>query len=227
MDFFKRPVFLGIFLVALVISITWSYLDKRRQEKAGEARQKSAQSVGQPEITTLANVDPTDFDAAIKEEYALANTKALQANSTNKLAALDIKISADLKPGNSTTSYIYASNDDKNNWAITFSQSSGNYLRALIPKEDYLGMLQVLNTGLWKFNYVTAFQIAEKTGGADWRAGNNLTGLTLTLSHLPPKNWLMWTVQYQSKDQTLVKNIDANSGRVIEDYASSTAGNQE
>lgn len=217
-EIFKKPVFIIIFAVALVGALIWSYVDNRRNQKAAE----TAATTEQPQIVNLTNVDPTDFDSAVKDEYALANTKAAEANTQNKLAAIDIELAKDLLPNSGNTRYVFSADNDKNNnWVITISQSSRNYIRALIPKADYMGEVQQMNTSLWKFNYVTALQIAEKNGGLDWREKNELQGVKISLQHLAPKNWLTWTVVYEGKDSiNLTKKIDANSGQIIEETAS-------
>jgi type II secretory pathway pseudopilin PulG len=216
-EFLKRPIVIGIFLAAVLISIIWSYVDKKRQDNQ-TAKQQADQQIKTSEIVNLTNVDATDFDAVVKNELDLANTKAKEANLKYQLAALEIEMPGTLLPNTGNDRYVYtADNDKSNNWTITISQSTSNYLRAIIPKDDYLGSLQPINQGLWKFNYVTALQIAEKNGGKDWREKNSPTSLKLTLRHKPPKNWLTWTVEYSTDKETFSKDIDANSGQIIEE----------
>jgi hypothetical protein len=44
-----------------------------------------------------------------------------------------------------------------------------------------------------------------------------LTGVKLTLKHAGKKNWLLWIVEYQGASENLTIQLDANSGRVIEE----------
>lgn len=217
-EFLKRPIIIGIFLVAVLISIIWSYVDKRQQDKLIAEQQKASQEAEKPKIVNLTNVDATDFDGVVKSELELANSKATAANPKYQLAALEIEMPGALLPNTGNDRYVYTADNDKlNNWTITISQSTSNYLRAAIPKDDYLGALKPINAGLWKYNYVTALQIAEKNGGKDWREKNTLTGLKLTLRHKPPKEWLTWTVVYSADKVEFSKDIDANSGQIIEE----------
>lgn len=224
MDFFKKPVVIIIVAVAIIAALVWSYVDKRiQQNKAADAAKKAEESV--QTITNLSNIDPKDYDTLVKNEYAAATAKALDANPKNVFSALVVELPGTLEVNSGNDRFIYASPTDKaNNWTITFSELTGNFIRAIIPKEDYLGNLTVVNTNLWKFHYVTALQIAEKNGGKDWREKNTPTGVTLTLKHGEPNDWLTWTVEYQSKTDKLVKKIDANSGKLIENI--STSGSQ-
>ena len=98
---------------------------------------------------------------------------------------------------------------------MTFTQLSNNFTRMIIPKDDYLGNVAEINTKLWKFNFVTALQIAEKNGGLKWRESNDLQSIRLTLRHTEPKNWLLWVVEYKGENGNLILRIDANSGRVV------------
>lgn len=220
-ELFKKPAFIIIFAIALTGSLIWSYVDKRQQAKQEAANQVATTTT---QIVNLTNVDATDFDSVVKDELTLANGKAIEINAGEKLAAVEIELPGDLLPSTGSSRYIYTSDSDKsNNWMITIAQASKNYIRALIPKDDYLGDLQALNTNLWKFNYVTALQIAEKNGGLEWRENNQLSSVKLTLRHTPPKNWLVWTVEYSGKDTKFTKVIDANSGQIIDENSSTSS----
>ena len=98
---------------------------------------------------------------------------------------------------------------------ITISEPSSSFIRALVPKSDYLGNLQQMDTKYWKYNYVTALQLAEKNGGQDWRSKNTLASVKLTLRHTGANNWLLWIVEYSSDSDKLTVTLDANSGKVV------------
>lgn len=213
MDIFKRPVIIIILVVAVLTAVIWSYISNSIQAK--KAAEQAQQNTTQTVITDLSTVDAADFDEVVKKEFATARAKALEADAKNKLAAIQIEMpSLALNSGNDR--YIFTSeNDTVNNWSITFSQLTQNFIRARIPKEDYLGVLPAIDTVLWKFNYVTALQIAEKSGGKDWRETNGLNSVKLTLRHAGANNWLLWSVEYTAANQTFSKIIDANSGKVV------------
>ncbi|MEK7096612.1 MAG: hypothetical protein AAB881_01535 [Patescibacteria group bacterium] len=216
-EFLKRPIVIGIFLVAILASIIWSYVDKRQQDKAKQA-QDAAQQTEATQIVNLTNIDATDYDSKIKDELTLAAGKAGLVNSKYQLVAMEVTLPGSLLPNSGNDRFVYATDSDKaNNWTITISEISSNYIRALIPKDDYLGTLIPINITLWKFNYVTALQIAEKNGGKDWREANSPSSVTLLLRHKAPKNWLTWTVEYKNDTAAFSKDIDANSGQIIEE----------
>lgn len=214
MDVFKRPVIIVIILVAIIMATFWSYWQNRKQKSQQSQTQTQTET---PKIVNLTNVDSADFDSVIKDEYALANSKAQEVSTGYKLAAVEVELPGLLQPNSGNSRYIFSQESDtKNNWIITISQNTGNYIRAAIPKEDYLGNVAVMNTKLWKFNYVTALQIAEKNGGLEWREKNTIKNARLILRHTQPNNWLTWTVEYASEGSSFSKVIDANSGQIIE-----------
>ena len=210
LDIFKRPVVVIIIVVAIVIALVWSYVSNSIKDKA---------SVSQDPVTTqlldLTTIDPTEYDDAIKREFAAAKSKAEASDINNKLSAIEITLpSLELNSGD--TRYVFSSaTNTQINWTITYNQKTGNMLRASIPKEDYLGNILAMDTSLWKFNYVTAIQIAEKNDGLKWREQNGLSNVDITLKHGGKDNWLLWTVRYTSGGATFTKMIDSNSGKVV------------
>jgi len=213
-ELFKKPVVIIIIVVAIVGALVWSYVSNLlQQRKANQAAQQAAEQT----ITDLTNVDPVNYDEPVKKEYALAAVKAKEVNPNYQLAAVEVDLPASLALNSGDDRYIFVADKDKaNNWVITLSLETGNFLRSLIPKEDYMGNPQVMDTKLWKFNYVTALQIFEKDGGKAWRESNTLEDVTMVLKHTDPNNYLTWSVTYKGKDSSLFKKIDANSGKVLE-----------
>lgn len=212
-ELFKKPIFIIIVVVAIVGALIWSYVSNRIQTNKQKQAEQSATTTT---ISDLTNIDPALYDDAIKNEYATADSKAKAVNPGYALAAISVEIPSSLGLKSANSRYIYVSSKDiVNNWTITFAADTENSIRALIPKEDYLGNLTVMDTKLWKFNYVTALQIAEKDGGKTWRETNELSSITLTLKHSDPNNWLSWTVNYTGPTSTFSRKIDANSGKII------------
>lgn len=213
-EIFKKPVFIIIVVVAIIGALVWSYVAKTIQNRNQKNTEETATEV---EITDLTNVDSAEYDEPIKNEYATAAAKAKEANPNLLLAAISVEIPATLGLKSANTRYVFVSDKDViNNWTITFASNTGNFIRAIIPKDDYLDNPSVMDTKLWKFNYVTALQIAEKDGGKTWRESNELRGITITLKHGDPNNWLTWIVNYQGLNSSLTRKIDANSGKVVE-----------
>lgn len=212
LDIFKRPIFIVIVLVAIVVAMIWSLFTKTAEQK--KIRENEAKStVSAIDLTTI---DADDFDEVVVKELSSANEKALAANPSYRLAAVEINLPS-LLVNSGETRYIFSDEASADNWTITFDQKTGSFLRARIPKDDYLGGLPTMNTNLWKFNFVTAIQIFEKSGGLEWRNSNGFSNAKLTLKHGGKSNWLLWYVEYKSGDATFSKVIDANSGKLIEE----------
>ena len=214
-DLFKRPIVIGIVVVAILAAVIWSYFDNRAEQKRlDELAAKQADSVV---ISNLTNTDPVDFDEFVREEYTLARSKAEEINQNYKLSAIVIELPSTLAVNSGSDRYVFSSAKDKsNNWVITLDQLTQNYLRATIPKSDYLGEVVEIDTELWKFNFVTALQLAEKNGGKEWRENNTLLSATLTLKHGEPSNFLAWTIEYDAGSSTFTRKFDANSGKLLE-----------
>ncbi len=216
MVFLKRIIFPLILLLIVACVFMIGALMHYGKSKANSTDQADTKTSGA--IANLTNLDPTSYDSIVKNEFSLANEEAVAADNDNKLSAIDIQIGPDLSPSSVVSRYAFSSDKDtNNNWTMTFTEINTNFSRALIPKADYLGNISEINTGLWKFNFVTALQIAEKNGGLKWRESNKLDGVRLTLRYSDPNNWLLWSVQYKGDNSSLLVKIDANSGRVVTD----------
>jgi len=215
-DLFKKPITIIIVVVAILIAVGWSLIEKQvAKNKAEEAAKAVSQAT--VTVTNLSNIDPAEFDESVKNEYATANSKAMEADPKNVFSALVVELPGNLAVASGNDRYIFSSATNvSNNWTITLSQKTGSFIRAVIPKDDYLGVLKPMDTKLWKFNYVTALQIAEKNGGKEWREKNNAQSVTLTLMHQDTNNWLVWTVEYAAESNKFIVKIDSNSGKVLE-----------
>lgn len=213
---FRQPAIYIIIFVSLAIALGWSYFSKKKDVKV-ENKTKTTVQTTQEKISNLTNIDPADFDSITKETYAIASSKSLEANSGNQIAAIEVKVDGSLSPDTILTRYVFNStNDSSNNWVISFSGKSNKYIRMLTPVKDFMGTLSPMNTKAWKYNFVTALQLAEKNGGLTWRENKKLQGVKLTLKHTGTKKWLLWVVEYEGEKDNFTVQLDANSGRVVE-----------
>lgn len=217
---FRRPAIYIIILVVLVLGGGWFYITNKNKKTATENAantQTATQGSTADKIANLSNINPTEFDSITKKTYASANQLALEADSAYKIAGVEINVDKDLSPDTFVTRYIFNNPADAStNFVVTFGTTGSQYIRAIIPIKDYMGALAQMNTKAWKYNFVTALQLAEKNGGLTWRENNKITDVKLTLKHTGAKNWLLWVVTYQGENnQKLVVNLDANSGAVI------------
>lgn len=180
-------------------------------------KQKKAATSSNKSTATLVTAAPGDFDAMIKSQYATSKEKAVLANPKFQLSAIEIQLPPTLEKSAGTSRYIFSSPDDTaNNWSIAISNENNEYMRALIPKDDYFGEVIPINTTLWKFNHVTAMQLAEKNGGESFRKNNNLSSVRITLRHMLSAEILYWVVEYKGGSSIFRIQIDASTGNIIE-----------
>ncbi len=210
MDFLRRPVFYVIFIIAIVIVGGLTYYSNKKSSSQSTTQTQT------PTVSNLSNLDPADFDTEVKNELTLANSKAIEVRPDFKLSMIEVNIDKDLSVNSINTRYIYSSpSDTTNNWVITISASNQSYIRALIPKDDYVGNISSFDIASLKYNYVTALQLAEKAGGLTWREKNTLTGVKLTLKNFGTASQLAWSVEYDANEGTKTINLDATNGKEI------------
>lgn len=214
---FRQPAIYIIIAVSLAVALGWNYYSKNKKTKT-TTNTTTTQLSTETKISNLTNIDPADFDAITKETYAIATSKSLEANTGNLIAAIEVRVDGNLSPDTIVTRYVFTSPKDiDNNWVITFSGKSNKYIRMLTPVEDFMGKITPMNTKAWKYNFVTALQLAEKNGGLAWREKQKLQGVKLTLKHTGAKKWLLWIVEYDGGTDKFKVQLDANSGRVVVD----------
>lgn len=168
----------------------------------------------------LTNVATTVASASFDANYKLAQDKAKIWKSDAELVYVSVKLPISLEVGNTTTSFTFGSKSDADNWwNISISEKTGKYIRAIIPKADYLGTAQkTVDTSFWKINYLEAFQIAEKNGGQAFRQANQDVEATVTLAKSDPKGWTWWLVEYKTPTGSITKvRINPGDKSVVDD----------
>lgn len=204
---------LSTFLVGLNLSC--------KKTTPSETPTPSASESQAPQEDNLTNLDPTSVQEQITANYNTAKQKASSWKSDAVLYSASAKITSSLDFEDVIEVYTFGTGSEPSYWwTISISVRSKNYVRAIIPKEDYLGAnLVPARTQYWKVNYVQAFQAAETNGGKEWREKqkDSKYQITATLAHGEPKGYLYWLVEYQLLDGSDKKTIqiDANSGEVI------------
>jgi len=163
----------------------------------------------------LLTIDGDTVGPNQSEKLDFANKKAQEWQSNAKLVAVQVEIPSSLKKESVSTRYIFSSPSvNYYYWTIAISADNTSYIRALIPKEDYLSAnLGVILSQYWKVNYAEALQIADQNGGSTWRENNNLGQITLVLSRGQPNNYHYWNVEYVGIDKD-GQRVDSNSFKV-------------
>lgn len=171
--------------------------------------------------TNLTNVDPLSLDDLITTNYNLAKSKAQDWQADSVLVNITIKLPRNLAYKQAAETYVFGSNSNPTNWfSFSISEQSSKYIRAVIPKEDYLGSdIKPINATYWKMNYLKAFQLAETNGGSTFRGANTNTDIVTTLANDEPKGWLWWKIEYKSTDtgKFLIIKVNPNDSTVIDE----------
>lgn len=177
----------------------------------------STKSADVPSGTTYLTVAPTALEPTIKANYDLAQAKVKDWHQNAVLYQISAKIPANLAIGQVTEVYTYGSADEAYNWwTLSVSDKTDKSVRAIIPKEDYLGTtLAAVPLQHWKMNYVEALQLAEVNGGSQFRAAHSDTQVTVNLAVGEPKGYLWWSVEYESTAASYKVLVNPSSKEVI------------
>jgi len=217
MDFFKKPVFLIILAIALIVAGIWAYISNLRSKNAVNTAPTTSETTdGGLDISNLTNLDSKTLADSINNQLALADSKAAEVDKKLQLSAIEVDLPASLAKSSGETYFVYSTpNDNVDNWVISISNSANSFVRSWTVKDDYLGNVTVINRDYLKNNYVAAIQIAEKNGGKDYRQKNTLTGMKLILKNGEPKSWLYWFVTYSSNSEAKQFQIDASTVALV------------
>jgi len=165
----------NIYTMALVLILTLTGLSCGGSKTTTPTATPSATPTAT--ATDLSNVNVTTVDASFATNYSTAQTKALEWKGDASIVSLSVKLPTDLSLNNANETFVYGSASDPDYWfTMTIAESSSKYVRALIPKTDYLGT--AINTPIavqyWKSNYLQAFQVADAYAGKT-KTGNLLS----------------------------------------------------
>lgn len=154
-------------------------------------------------VSNYTNIDAAaiaTIDDTITTNFNQAKEKAKEWKEDAVLVNMTVKLSKNLALSQATQTFVFGSaTEGRNWWSFSLSEASGKYIRAAIPKEDYLGAdVKPINMNYWKMNYIKAFQLAEANGGKAFRLNNKNSEVIATLSHSEPKGWLWWQIEYKS-----------------------------
>lgn len=201
----QRKVILISALVLLPVFITGCSLKPASNNTAQQTGQTPVATgqAGTPNPqsgTTYLNVDPRSADAVLNENFQQAETKSKLWQKNARFTHFSAKFPVDFQLGTITETYTYGADEEAYNWwTLTISGKTGKSVRAIIPKEDFLGTsYPAIPTQFWKTNYIDALQLAEVNGGSQYRAVNAGTEVTASLAVGQPKNYLWWTVEYSA-----------------------------
>ncbi len=224
---------LTLLIVAIVLLTGLSGCLSQQQEQPAEETEPNGftdQTTDQTDQTlsgdNLLTTDPNTLTAELNQGLEIATKKAQEWQNGAQIVAVQVEVPASFKKTYVSSRYVFAStNVNEYYWTIALTSGNENYVRAIIPKEDYFSTnLKVILPEFWRLNYVEALQTSEQNGGTVWRQSHNLGGVTLILSRGQPKSWLYWQVEYlavsedgerQPTENFKVK-FNSYSGEVVE-----------
>lgn len=184
----------------------------------------TAPTTGDP--TSLTEVAPSSLNTKVTTNLNLATNAAHDWRADAVLTYASVELPASLKIDSGNEVYVFGSAADTENWwTYSISQTTNKFVRALIPREDYLGgRLDPVNIEYWNMNYAEALQLAEKNGGSDFRLANSGARVATFLSQRAPRGWLWWTVEYTAPSgEQFTLLINPNRGEVVNESGDEVA----
>lgn len=154
----------------------------------------------------------------MQTNLARAKVAATEWQKDANFVALNFVVPGDLKPESLNQTFVFSSAKDKDNWYTYSIDFTGKFIRAIIPKTDFLDSnLQPIQESFIKKNYVEILRTADENGGTLYKAKYPETKITVTLSQGEPNNWTWYTVEYQSTTDSQKIRISANDGLVYDE----------
>jgi len=214
---------LTILSLALILFLSFTGLSCNLLKKKTDTSTTPTTSTTQETAVSsppLLTAETTSIDSLFQANFQQAKNKVQQWKTDAVLSAVNIKLPRDLTTNKAIETFVFGSAMDTTNWwTFAISESSGKFVRAIVPKEDYLSeVTKPINNQYWKINYLEALQIAEANGGKAFRENNKETQITLTLAHTQPKGWLWWLVEYKTPEgESLKVRINAFDKSVVDE----------
>ncbi len=150
----------------------------------------------------------------------LAKTKILAASWQDDavFTAYNFNVPANLSPNSVVETFIFGSAKDADNWWTCSVDSKGKTLRAIIPKDDYLGSnLSPISEQYLKISYSEALKTADDKGGIVFKSQYPDNSEVLTMTQSAPNNWLWYVIEFKSTDKNQKIRISANDGNIYDD----------
>ena len=164
------------------------------------------------------NQDSKAVMTLTQTNLAKAKVAATVWKSDAYYAALNFRVPGDLNPQSLSQTFVFGSGQDTDNWFTYSIDTQSKFVRAVIPKSDFLGTnLQPIQENYVKKSYIEILRTAEDNGGTAYRAQHPEAQTTITLSQTEPKNWGWYTVEYRSATDAQKVRISANDGKIYND----------
>jgi len=219
----KRFIVIVVLVLVIVglIGVGAYFWVKRGSAKADQ----TASAAKAPELTFL-DQDNQIISQRTDRNLAAAKIKAKAWKGNAFLVAYTLEAPIDRPSVTPSETFVFGSTDEPDNWwTISFS-ANDEFIRALIPKNDYLGQaLQPIQESAWQKNYLEALNTAENVGGRQFRAENPEAQISILLTQSAPKDWLWWQIEYKAKANLKIR-VSALDGRVFDEQGQPVIGNE-
>lgn len=185
-------------------------------ESAGKTGSTQARVVSE---NSYLGIEASTVERAMAESLAKAEEKAKLWKADAAIIHYSVRFVPELTVGAITETFSYGSPAQAFDWwTITIAGKTGKAVRAVIPKEDYLGTsYTAIPRTYWKSNYVDALQLADTHGGFEYRTKYPDSEIAATLAVGEPKGYLWWSVDYRSPiADPLVILINASTKEVFD-----------
>lgn len=200
-----RKLAIATILLILPFFLTGCGLKKPKSSAVSPSPSLSAVPTGDQTATVVGEnsylgIEAATAESVMAQSISLADTKAKAWRANAALVHYSVRFASDLTVGAITETLSYGSPSEAYDWwTVTIAGKTGKAVRAVIPKEDYLGTsYTAIPRQHWKMNYVEALQLADTHGGSAYRAKHADSEITAVLSVSEPKNYLWWAVTYRS-----------------------------
>lgn len=221
MNYKKITFFIGtlslIFLTLNGLSCNWFSKKTTTSASPTPTASVSTTATGYGQLLTA---DAAAISSLFNSNFNQAQAKAKSWKQDAQLYAVNVKLSKNLGTNQAIETFIFGSSQDTNYWwTDAISENSGNFVRAIVPKEDYLSDVKTaINNNYWKINYLQALLIAEDNGGQAFREQDPESQITLNLYNSQPKGWLWWLVEYKNNSgESLKIRINAGDQSVVDE----------
>lgn len=215
----KRHYF-WLVILGLAVTLTGCKNSKSSDETSETATETADETETSSTADDLTTILPSSVDTTLETHLNLARNAVQAWHPDAALTYVSIELPASLALDSGNEVYVFGSAQDTGNWwTYSLSQETGKFVRAIIPKEDFLGAeLTPVNLEYWKMNHVEALQLAEDNGGNDFRLANTGTRVTLFLSQRAPRGWLWWSVEYKAPSgESFTLLVNPNRGEVVDE----------
>lgn len=218
-----------VILILTVLTIFVGVVIRKKQTsstKDQETAEETPTEELQEESPTGLALDAELLDQVEKDRFQIAVPLARSWQKDSLLYAVDGSAEAGFSPAGVTIRFVFGSRFDQKNWfTVSFAGERDNYIRAVVPRADYLSNItQSVNFDYYK----TRFGQALETAGTDSLIDqSDVFQSSFQLRHGEPNGYLSWYVTFYGSDGSDHRVIDAGTGQPLVEKTADAGLDQE